>query len=104
LKKIRLYERAGTDTLRHRDTAARILEEIAHLPKSTPIVLDFSGIVFASRSFCHEFMKGLKGRKDVSYINVDPDVKLMMSVAFSKPRVTLRPPGKIKKLVELVPA
>ncbi|MEN3052015.1 MAG: hypothetical protein ABC596_09425 [Candidatus Methanosuratincola petrocarbonis] len=53
------------------------------------IVIDFKGIVFASRSFCHELYTLMKGR-DVRLENMDKNVKMMFeALKMPKPRLKI---------------
>ena len=96
----KLYELFGTDTLRHRETANQVLDKLSKVPIDEKVVIDFTGISFASRSFCHELKRGLNGR-DVVFVNMLPEVEEMMRIAFAKPQVELRISGESKRL-ELV--
>ena len=98
---IKLYKIFNTDTLRHRDTARVVLDMISKRRSTERLVIDFAGISFASRSFCHELKRGL-GVREVVFVNMMPEVEGMMSIAFSKPRVDFEPPVESKKLAELV--
>ncbi|MCX6654021.1 MAG: hypothetical protein NTY03_02745 [Candidatus Bathyarchaeota archaeon] len=98
---IKLFEYFNIDTLRHRDTARVVLNKVSQMPRDEKIVIDFSGISFASRSFCHELRRGLNGR-DVVFVNMMPEVDEMMRIAFDKPQIELRVSGESKKLEELV--
>ena len=98
---IKLYEIFNTDTLRHRDTAKTVLDRVSKRNGDERIVIDFTGISFASRSFCHELKRGL-GDLDVVFVNMMPEVEGMMDIAFSKPRVDFEPPAESKKLAQLV--
>ena len=97
---IRLYEKLHTDTLRHRDTARLVLDDVSKRPNGEKIVVDFSGISFASRSFCHEFKRGLMDR-EVVFVNMMPEIEEMMRIASEKPKIDFEPAEKSKKLVEL---
>jgi hypothetical protein len=94
---IRLFEVLGTDTLRHRDTAKIILNLVSKAPTSERIAIDFSGIDFASRPFCHELRRGLADR-DATYLNMEPDVESMMRNVFKKPKIDFKPHPESKKL------
>ncbi len=98
---IKLYEILNTDTLRHRDTARMVLDRVSQRRSDERIVIDFAGISFASRSFCHELKRGL-GDLDVVFVNMMPEVEGMMRIAFSKPKVDFEPPVESKKLAGLV--
>lgn len=74
---ISLYQMFGTDTLRHRDTARKIVEG---LPKADKVILDFANIEFASRSFLHELICDLGNRK-VVFENTNDEVKHMLEIA-----------------------
>lgn len=97
---IKLYDRLHTDTLRHRETARLVLDDV-HIPKTERLVIDFSGISFASRSFCHELKRALIDR-DVVFVNMMPEVEAMMRIASAKPKVDFEPAAKSMKLEELV--
>ena len=96
----KLYELFGTDTLRHRETAKHVLDKLSKVPIDEKVVIDFAGISFASRSFCHELKRGLNGR-DVVFVNMLPEVEEMMRIAFAKPQVELKISSESKRL-ELV--
>jgi anti-anti-sigma regulatory factor len=98
---IKLYEFFNIDTLRHRDSARAVLDELSKMPQEEKIVIDFSGISFTSRSFCHELKRGLNGR-DVIFVNMLPEVEEMMRIAFAKPQIELRAPREMKRLEELI--
>jgi hypothetical protein len=100
--KIKLYEYLGIDTLRHRDSAKTVLDGLVNTPLHDKITIDFSGISFASRSFCHELRRGLNGREAV-FNNMLPEVEKMMQIAFAKPQISLKATGDSKKLEELIP-
>ncbi len=88
--KINLYDEFCTDTLRHRETARKIVDEITKKPENDSIVIDFSNIVFASRSFCHELIFDLKNR-DVVFTNRNDEVKRMMELVQHRPCSQLIP-------------
>jgi predicted patatin/cPLA2 family phospholipase len=67
----------GTDTLRHRDTAKQLVDS---LPQETQVIIDFANISFASRSFLHELLCRLDGRK-VIFKNKNEEVTKMMEIA-----------------------
>jgi hypothetical protein len=94
MKRIVISEVAGTDTLRHRETARLILSE---LPEEESI-LDFKGVSFASKSFCHELLRGLNSVKKVTRENVAPDVDRMLQIAFLKPHIENTPPPEAKRI------
>jgi hypothetical protein len=77
--KINLYDMFCTDTLRHRETARKILEKVSKAPKTDLVVIDFSKIDFASQSFLHELMICLAGRK-VVFQNQNEEVEKMASI------------------------
>ena len=97
---IDLFKMMKLDTLRHRDTANKVVESISGVPPEEEVVIDFSGIVFASRSFCHELQRGLEGRQ-VTFRNMAPEVDDMMQLVHVKPRIEPRNSFSYKKL-ELV--
>lgn len=98
--KFEIYNYVKKDTLRHRETAQRILKVINEISQTEPIILDFIGIKFASRSFIHEFLNGLVTRT-VKCQNMNKEIKLMTKISFKKPKLKLKTK---KKLKELIPA
>ncbi len=74
---IKLYEMFCTDTLRHRETARKIIES---LPKdTTSVTINFDHIDFVSRSFLHELLTGLCNQNfDVT--NANDEVTQMVSI------------------------
>jgi len=94
---IKVYEIAGADTLRHRETAKLILAELSEISSSEEVILDFSSIVFASRSFCHELRRNLKDRK-VVFINMLEEVEEMMQLASIIPRFNIKKILDVKRL------
>jgi anti-anti-sigma regulatory factor len=76
---VELYGMFGTDTLRHRETARKVVELIEKEAKSSETVIDFSKIDFASRSFLHELMCDLGNRK-VIFENRNEEVEQMMNI------------------------
>ena len=95
---IKIYEIVETDTLRHRETARSILQVINEKLANEPVVLNFSGIAFTSRSFIHELLSGLHDR-DISFTNTSAEIRFMIDVAFEKPVLRLETVGKVKELV-----
>jgi hypothetical protein len=89
--RISLYDMFCTDTLRHRETAQHVINEISKMPISDDIILDFKNIAFASRSFCHELLSDLKYRPNVKLENMNQNVKAMMK-AIDKPKISFRIP------------
>jgi hypothetical protein len=77
--KVNLYNTFCTDTLRHRETARKILEKVSKASKTDPIVIDFSKISFASQSFLHELIVCLADRK-VVFLNQNEEVEKMISI------------------------
>jgi hypothetical protein len=77
--KVSLYEMFCTDTLRHRDTARKVVERLSQIPKTDLVVIDFAKIDFASRSFLHELMESLSDRK-ILYQNQNEEVETMMGI------------------------
>lgn len=74
---INLYQMFGTDTLRYRDSARKVVES---LPKGDSLVMiDFAKIDFASRSFLHELLYVLGSRK-VTFDNRNEEVEKMMGI------------------------
>lgn len=94
--KIKLIDLVEIDTLRHRDTAKNVLEKVQNTPEEG-VIIDFKGIEFASRSFCHELKKGLK-KKDVTYVNMNTVVDAMMQLVAIKPNIKVKNGFKYKKL------
>jgi hypothetical protein len=101
VKEVKLYQIFKTDTLRHRETARIVLKDIEKTELNERIVIDFLGISFASRSFCHELKRDLNDR-DIVFVNMLPEVEQMMHIAFMKPRVKLVISSKSKSLENLV--
>jgi len=95
--KINLYEVVKTDTLRHRDTAQKIIKIINETPREEETVIDFNRIVFASRSFCHELIKGLQNQK-TTFINMSKEVNEMMQISKLKLKIDPRDTFTHKKL------
>ena len=94
---VKVHDVVGLDTLRHRETAQRILSEINKRSNKEMLIIDFSGVSFASRSFWHELKRGIPDRK-ISFRNMDPEVEEMMHLSSIKPRVNLKEPRSLKKL------
>lgn len=94
---IKVYDVVKISTLRHRDTARRVLQIVEKVQADENITIDFSGITFASRSFCHELKKDLKHR-DVEFINMLSEVEEMMYLVQHKPRINIMDPLPLKKL------
>jgi len=86
--RISLYEMFCTDTLRHRETARSLIDNISIISNTEQVVIDFNNIVFASRSFCHELITELK-RPNVKFINTNEEIKKMIQ-ALDKPKLSLR--------------
>jgi hypothetical protein len=74
---VKLYEMFGTETLRHRDTARKIVQ---NLPATEAVIIDFANISFASQSFLHELLHDLGNRKAI-FENRSDEVKQMMEIA-----------------------
>jgi len=94
---VKVHDVVSLDTLRHRETAQRILSEINKRSNKGMLIIDFSDISFASRSFWHELMRGIPDRK-ISFRNMRPEVEEMMHLSTIKPRVDLKEPRSLKKL------
>lgn len=92
---MKLYDMFGIDTLRDRQTALLVIREISEIPNSCTVKIDFTHIIFASRSFCHELLVGLKDRKNISFQNVNTEVKNMMIAALKKPNIPITDPIKV---------
>jgi len=95
---IKLFEKLAVDTLRHRDSAKKIVELASGT--SEEVIIDFSGIIFASRSFCNELRRSLEDM-NVKYVNMTDDVDEMMQLSRVKPKTNIDASFNHKKL-ELV--
>jgi len=91
LVEVSLFKLVKLDTLRHRDTARKVVEGVSGVPMDEEVVIDFSGIAFASRAFCNELLRGLEGRR-VTFKNMGSDVDTMVKLArvklWIKPRTS----------------
>jgi len=94
---LKIYEQVETDTLRHRETAQKLLQTINQHPDE-PVTLNFKGITFASRSFLHELLSGLNDR-EINYTNINEEIQFMAKVAFTKPVLKLETKNEVKELV-----
>lgn len=94
---LKIYELVETDTLRHRETAQKLLHTINKNPDE-PVTLNFKGVTFASRSFLHELLSGLHDR-EISYKNTNDEIQFMAKVAFTKPVLKLETKNEVKELV-----
>jgi len=94
---LKIYEYVETDTLRHRETAQKLLQTINQHPDE-PVTLNFKGITFASRSFLHELLSGLHDR-EINYTNTNEEIQFMINVAFTKPVLKLETKNEVKELV-----
>lgn len=94
---IKIYEYVETDTLRHRETAQKLLQTI-NQHSDEPVTLNFKGINFASRAFLHELLSGLHDR-EISYTNTNEEIQFMAKVAFTKPVLKLETKNEVKRLV-----
>jgi len=92
--RINLYDIFHTNTLRDRQTALVIINKLSRVPSSEPITLNFQKIIFASRSFCHELLINLKDRKNVTFNNMNEEVRKMMVVSLKKPDTNFKIPIK----------
>lgn len=72
--RIKLHNLFCTDTLRHRETAQKVVESIPR--DKHQVTVDFGEIDFASRSFLHELLVGLND-KEVSFANTSEEILLM---------------------------
>jgi len=95
--RIRLSKMFNTDTLRDRQSAMLVVERVSKLDRSASIVIDFSDIVFVSRSFCHELLSCLQSRGNIRFENVNKEIQEMMLASLEKPNNHLDYP--MKKLV-----
>jgi len=79
MKKIVLFDIFRTKTLRNRDTATSITQ---NLRSSEIVEIDFADIEFASRSFCHELFVGIKKKQlNVKIINANEQVQQMFRIS-----------------------
>lgn len=92
---IKLRSVLHRSTLRDREAALFVLKEISRIPETCQIEIDFAGIDFASRSFLHELQTGLKSRKNVTFKNVNDDVRNMMIASLKKPTIAPIDPIKV---------
>ncbi len=69
----------STDTLRHRETARKVVDLIEKEATPSLTVIDFQRVDFASRSFLHELLCDLGDRK-VTFENRNEEVKQMMGI------------------------
>jgi hypothetical protein len=76
---IKLYDMFSTDTLRHRETARKVVDLIEKEANPSLTVIDFQRVDFASRSFLHELLCDLGDRK-VTFENRNEEVKQMMGI------------------------
>ena len=76
---LKLYDMFCNDTLRHRDSARKIVELINKQDESKPIVVDFDKIDFVSRSFLHELLCGV-GNRTVSFSNANNEITQMTNI------------------------
>ena len=76
---VKLYDMFCTDTLRHRDTARKVVDTLAKEPLSSEVIIDFDKIDFASRSFLHELLSDLGSRK-VVFENRNEEVTELMDI------------------------
>ena len=77
---VKLHDMFCTDTLRHRDTARKVVATFAKEPVTAQIIIDFDRIDFASRSFLHELLTDL-GSREVVFKNRNEEVEQMMEIA-----------------------
>jgi hypothetical protein len=94
---LKIYEQVEKDTLRHRETAQKLLQTINKHPEE-PVILNFKGITFASRSFLHELLSGLHDR-EINYKNTNEEIHFMTKIAFTKPVLKLETKNEVKELV-----
>ena len=78
--KIVLHDIFCIETLRHRDTAKKVVAMFAKEPVTNQIIIDFDKIDFASRSFLHELLSDL-GTHKVIFENTNEEIKEMMEIA-----------------------
>jgi len=91
---LKLHDMFCTSTLRDRETALSVIKAVSRVPETSAVVLDFSKIIFASRSFCNELLIGLKDKKNVNFNNISEEVKNMMIASLKKPYICSNPPHK----------
>jgi L-arabinose isomerase len=75
---VSLYQMFGTDTLRYRDTAKKVVESLPETLES-PVTIDFAKIDFASRSFLQELLYDLDCR-EVTFENRSEFVERLMEI------------------------
>jgi len=92
---IKIYEYVEIDTLRHRETAQKLLQTINQHPDE-PVTLNFKGINFASRAFLHELLSNLKNR-ETTLTNTNQQIQQTAETIHSKPTLKLKT-TKIKQL------
>lgn len=74
---VNLYQIFGSDTLRYRYSAKEVVES---LPKDNSLItIDFANIDFASYSFLHELLYGLRNRK-VTFQNTNEFVRRVIDI------------------------
>ena len=94
--RIELHNLFCTDTLRHRETARKVVENI---PKDTrQVTVDFGEIDFASRSFLHELLVGLSD-KEVSFANANEEILLMTKAILRNSKIVSQIQRENTKLV-----
>jgi anti-anti-sigma regulatory factor len=69
----------GTDTLRYRDTAKKVIESLPKESDSSMVIIDFAEIDFASSSFLQELLHDLGSRK-VTFQNRNEEVEELMAI------------------------
>ncbi|MCW4017378.1 MAG: hypothetical protein NWF00_01630 [Candidatus Bathyarchaeota archaeon] len=80
---INLFQMFGTDTLRHRETARKVVETLPKDSEHSPIIIDFQNIDFASRSFLHELLCDL-GDRTVDFANRNEEVYQLTEIILKK--------------------
>lgn len=79
IKKIKLIEIIGANTISSRDVVKSFLPIIKKYPKNS-IVLDFSNIDFISRSAAHELIKLKTKYFNVTFSNLADEVSEMLRI------------------------
>jgi hypothetical protein len=83
--RISLCDMFRTDTLRDRQTALLAIKKISEVPVGQLVQIDFSNVIFVSRSFCHELLTYLKDRDNVQFENMNKEIQAMMIASLKKP-------------------
>lgn len=82
---INLYQMFGVTKLRYRESAEEVVESLPETLES-PLTIDFAKIDFASHSFLHELLYGLRNRS-VSFENTNESVQGLIDIIYRKRRL-----------------